>query len=53
MTTANIDWLDSGYFYRDKSGAWKYKQGTPFYLVKQFKIFMKAQNKLYENGMRK
>ena len=28
MTTEKIDWLDSGYFYRDKEG-WKYKKETP------------------------
>lgn len=47
MTTSNIDWLDSGYFYRDKDGEWKYKKGTPLYLIRQFENFMKAQSKFY------
>jgi hypothetical protein len=47
MTTGKIDWLDSGYFYRDKEG-WKYKKETPSYLIRQFETFMKAQLKLYD-----
>lgn len=47
MITEKIDWLDSGYFYRDKEG-WKYKKETPSYLIQQFKDFMKAQSKLYD-----
>jgi hypothetical protein len=47
MTTEKIDWLDSGYFYRDKEG-WKYKKETPPHLIQQFENFMKAQLKLYD-----
>lgn len=47
MTTGKIDWLDSGYFYRDEEG-WKYKKETPRYLVQQFKNFMKVQSRLYD-----
>ncbi|MFA6728342.1 MAG: hypothetical protein WCS17_09020 [Prevotella sp.] len=47
MTTGKIDWLDSGYFYRDKEG-WKHKKETPSYLIRQFENFMKAQSKFYD-----
>ena len=47
MTTGKIDWLDSGYFYRDKKG-WKYKKETPLYLIRQFENFMKVQSKFYD-----
>ena len=47
MTTGKIDWLDSGYFYRDKEG-WKYKKETPLYLIRQFENFMKVQSKFYD-----
>lgn len=46
MTTGNIDWLESKYFYRDKNG-WHYKKDTPKRFIKQFEDFMKVQQKLY------
>lgn len=47
MTTNNIDWLESGYFYRDKNNTWRYKANTPLRLIQQFESFMKTQSKLY------
>lgn len=52
MTTGKIDWLDSGYFYRDEED-WKYKKETPRYLVQQFKNFMKVQSRLYDRKRRR
>ena len=52
MTTGKIDWLDSGYFYRDEE-CWKYKKETPRYLVQQFKNFMKVQSRLYDSKRRR
>lgn len=53
MTTMNIDWLESKYFYRDSNNIWKHKVDTPSYLIKQFKSFMEAQNKLYGSNSKK
>lgn len=49
MTTSGIDWLESGYFYMDENKKWKYKEGTPRYLIKQYNNFIKVQSKLYGN----
>lgn len=50
MTTNNIDWLESGYFYRNTNNVWVYKINTPQWLIRQFENFMKVQNKLYGNN---
>lgn len=46
MTSNNIDWLDSDYFWKTKSG-WKYSDKTPQNLIDQFNKFMSQQNNLY------